>query len=70
MAAKKKNPYRLQRVTFQLSYKGKKIKMRPEKPKVKYSVALVMAILATKNENRLLKDLPQADFARFFNFVN
>ena len=44
--------------------------MRPEKPKVTYSVALVMAILATKNENRLLKDLPQADFVPFFNFVN
>ena len=43
MAAKKpKNPYRLQTVTFKLAWKGKKIKRRKEKTKVKYSVALVM----------------------------
>ena len=33
-----------------------------EKPKVTYSVALVLAFLAAKNENRQLEDLPQADF--------
>ena len=33
-----------------------------EKPKVTYSVALVLAFLASKNENRQLEDLPQADF--------
>ena len=33
-----------------------------EKPKVTYSVALVLAFLAAENENRQLEDLPQADF--------
>ena len=39
-----------------------KTKIRKEKPKFMYSVALVMTILAAGNENRLLEDLPQADF--------
>ena len=52
MAAKTlKNPYSLQTVTFKLSYKGKKTKIQKEKPKVTYSVALVMAFLAAENKN-------------------
>ena len=63
MAAKTlKNPYRLQTVTFKLSQKLKKTKIRKEKPWVTYSVALVMAFLAAENENRQLEDLLQADF--------
>ena len=38
--------------------------MRKGKPNVTYSVALVTAFLAAKNENRQLEDLPQADFGR------
>ena len=34
------------------------------KPKVTYSVALVMAFLEAENENRQLEGLPQADFGR------
>ena len=65
MAAKTlKNPYRSQTVTFKLSQKRKKTKIRKEKPKVTYSVALVMAFLAAENENRQLEDSPQADFGR------
>ena len=61
MAAKKlKNPYRLQTVTLKLSWKGKKTKIRKEKPQVTYSVSLVMVFHAAENENRQLKDLPQA----------
>ena len=41
-----------------------KTKIRKEKPRFAYSVALVMPFLAVKNENRQLKDLPQADFGR------
>ena len=37
-------------------------KRRKDKPKVMYSVALVMAFLAAENENRQLEDLPQVDF--------
>ena len=33
-----------------------------EKPKFRYSVAVVMAFLAAENENQQLQDLPQADF--------
>ena len=65
MAAKTlKNPYRLQTVTFKLCKRGKKTKIRKEKPKVTYSVALVKAFLAAENENRQLEDLPQAYFGR------
>ena len=35
-----------------------------EKPKVTYSVALVLAFFSTENENRELEDLPLADFGR------
>ena len=52
-------------VTFKLSLRGKKTKIRKEKSKVTYPVALVMAFLAAGNENRQLEDLPQADFGRF-----
>ena len=38
--------------------------MRKGKPNVTYSVALVTAFLAAKNENRQLEDLPRADFGR------
>ena len=41
---------------------GKKI--RKEKPRVSYSVALIMALLTAISENRQLKDLPRADFGR------
>ena len=51
-------------MTFKLSYKGKKIKIRKEKPKVTNLVTLVRAFLAAENENRRLEDLPQADFGR------
>ena len=65
MAAKTlKNPYRFKTVTFKRSWQGKKTKVRKEKPKVTYSVALVMAFLAAENENRQLEDSPQADFGR------
>ena len=56
-----KNPYRFKTVTFKLSQKGKKTKIRKEKPKVTYSVALVMAFSRRK---RQLEDLPQGDFGR------
>ena len=38
--------------------------MRKEKPKVTYSVALVLAFLSSENENRQLEDLRLADFGR------
>ena len=63
MAAKTlKNSYRLQTMTLKLSKKEKDPKIRKEKPKVTYTVALVMAFLAAENENRLLESLLQADF--------
>ena len=40
----------------------KKTKIQKEKAKVTYSVALVMAFLATESNNRQLEDLLQADF--------
>ena len=39
-------------VTFKISKKGKKTKMRKEKPKVTYSMALVKAFLAAEKQNR------------------
>ena len=42
----------------------KKTNMLKEKPKVTYSVALVLAFLSAENENRQLEDLPLADFGR------
>ena len=44
-------------------------KRRKDKPKVMYSVALVMAFLAAENENRQLDDLPQVDFRITENFL-
>ena len=44
--------------------KGEKTNTRKQKPKVTYSVALVLAFLVAGNENRQLKDLPLADFGR------
>ena len=38
--------------------------MREEKPKVMFSVALVIAFLAAEKEIRQLGDLPHADFGR------
>ena len=43
---------------------GKKNQYTKEKPKVTYSVALVLAFLSAENENRQLEDLPLADFGR------
>ena len=43
-------------------YWRSKTKIRKEKPKVTYSVALVMALLPAENENQQLTDLPQVDF--------
>ena len=63
MAAKTlKNLNWLRRVTFKLSYKVKRTKIREEKPKVTYSLALVMAFLRAENKSRQLQDLLQADF--------
>ena len=65
MAAKTlKYPYRWQTMRFKLSKKGKKTNILKEKPKVAYSVALVLAFLSSENENRQLEDLPLADFGR------
>ena len=58
MAAKTlKNPYRWQT-------EGKKTNILTEKPKVAYSVALLLAFLSSENENRQLEDLLLADFGR------
>ena len=35
-----------------------------EKPKLTYSVTLVLAFLSAEGENRQLEDLPLADFGR------
>ena len=43
---------------------GKINNVPKEKPKVKYSAALVLAFLAAENENRQLEGLPLADFGR------
>ena len=65
MAAEtQKNPYRWQTVKLKLSQKAKKINKLKEKPKVMYSVALMLAFLSAENENRQLENLPQADFGR------
>ena len=45
-----KNPYRLQTVAFKLSLKVNKTKIREEKLKVTYSVALEMAFHVAENE--------------------
>ena len=46
MAAKTlKNPYRTQAMTFKPSQKGKKTNTIKKKPKVAYSMALVLAFL-------------------------
>ena len=42
----------------------KKTNILKEKPKVTYSVALVLAFISAENENRQLEDLPLADFGR------
>ena len=54
-----KNSYFLLTVTFKISYEGKRTKIRKEKSKVTYSVALIVAFLASELENPELKDLPQ-----------
>ena len=52
MAAKTlKNPYHSQAVIFKLFYKGKKTNIRKGKPKVMYSVTLVMAFLVAESKN-------------------
>ena len=47
---------------FKISLKGNETNILKEKPKVIYSVALVLASLSAENENRQLEDLPPADF--------
>ena len=42
--------------------KGKKTNILKEKPKVPYSVTLMLTFLSAENENRQLEDLPLADF--------
>ena len=59
-----KNLYRGQTVKLKLSQKAKKTNKLKEKPKVMYSVALVLAFLSAENENRQPENLPQADFGR------
>ena len=49
---------------FKLSKKRKKTNILKEKPKVAYSVALVLTFLSAENENRQLEDLPRSDFCR------
>ena len=49
---------------FKLSSKGKKTNVLKEKPKVTYSLALVLAFLSAESENRQLEDLSLADFGR------
>ena len=46
------------------------VRSQKEKPKITYSVALVLAFLAAENENRQLEDLPLADFARLPERLN
>ena len=60
MAAKTlKNPYHWQRMRFKLSYKGKKTNILKEKPKIAYSVALVLAFLSSEKENKHFGRLPE-----------
>ena len=47
---------------FKLFQKGKETNTLKEKPKVAYSVALVLAFLSAENENRKVEDLPLGDF--------
>ena len=49
---------------LKLSQKAKKTNKLKEKPKVMYSVALVLAFLSAENENRQPENLPQAHFGR------
>ena len=49
---------------IQTFLKGGENKYTKQKPKVAYSVALVLAFLSAENENRQLEDLPLADFGR------
>ena len=49
---------------------GKKTNTVKEKPKVTYSVALVLAFLSAENENRPLKDLPLANFGRLPKMIS
>ena len=57
-----KNPYHWQTMRFKLFQKGKKTNTLKEKPKVVYSVALVLSFLLAKNENWQVEDLPLANF--------
>ena len=52
-----------------LSQKGKEINILKEKPKVTYSVALVLAFLSDENENRQLEDLRLADFGCLLEII-
>ena len=48
---------------------GKETNILKEKPKVTYSVALVLAFLSDENENRQLEDLPLADFGCLLEII-
>ena len=50
--------------TFLEGEENHSIKKKTKKPKVTYSVALVLAFLSAENENRPLEDLPLADLGR------
>ena len=64
MAAKTlKNSYRWQTWGSNF-FKRRRKPIFKKKPKVTYSVALVLAFLSAENENRQLQDLPLADFGR------
>ena len=45
-------------------YTKRKTNILKEKPKVTYSVVLVLAFLSVENENRQLEDLSLTDFGR------
>ena len=49
---------------------GKKTNTVKEKPKITYSVALVLAFLSAENENRPLNDLPLANFGRLLKMIS
>ena len=57
------------RLRCKLSQKGKETNILKEKPKVTYSVALVLAFLSDENENRQLEDLPLADFGCLLEII-
>ena len=51
-------------IEVQTFLEGEKTDILKDRPKVTYSVALVLAFLSAENENRRLEDLSLADFGR------